>query len=237
MTDLELIKIIEHLRNVMVVTSTGGESIQGQNQEFIDQYTAADIELRKRKISNPIQYSDLWDWHGRWSSGDLPTYRSRREFLANLFNPLLQQLRAIASGKTGESFIPTGWLRVDRIVGEARQCLAEAKNEEQFQGIGLLCREALISLAQAVYKLEKHPTLDGVVPSETDAKRMLEAYIAKELKGSSSDEARRHARAALDFTLALQHKRTAEFRQAAMCVEATTAIINIISITSGKRDP
>ena len=47
--------------------------------------------------------------------------------------------------------------------------LLSAETEEDFQAVGLLGREALISLAQAVYDPDAHPPLDGVVPSETDA--------------------------------------------------------------------
>jgi hypothetical protein len=115
--------------------------------------------------------------------------------------------------------------------------LASARNEEQFQTVGLLGREALISLAQAVYVRERHPPLDGVEPSQTDAKRMLEGYFAVELAGGANDEARRHARSALDFAVALQHRRTASFREAALCVESTTTVINIAAIVSGRRDP
>jgi hypothetical protein len=50
-------------------------------------------------------------------------------------------------------------------------------NEEDFQAIALLCREAIISLAQAVYKPKEQGSSEGVRPSETDAKRMLDDYI------------------------------------------------------------
>ena len=43
---------------------------------------------------------------------------------------------------------PTGWTRVDRNVTEVRKRLETATMEEQFQAVGLLCRETLISLAQ-----------------------------------------------------------------------------------------
>jgi hypothetical protein len=69
------------------------------------------------------------------------------------------------------------------------------------------------------------------------AKRMLEAYIAASLAGSSNEHLRKHARAALDLALHLQHKRTASFRDAALCSEATTSVVNLIAIIAGRRDP
>ena len=43
------------------------------------------------------------------------------------------------------------WLRVDRTLDEIRSRFVEADTEEQFQAVGHLCRDALISLAHAVY--------------------------------------------------------------------------------------
>lgn len=132
---------------------------------------------------------------------------------------------------------PTGWARVDRGVGEIKLRLVQATSEEQFQAVGLLCRETLISLAQVVFVEGEHKTLDGVVTSKTDAKRMLEAYIVHTLPGSSNENIRRHARASLDLANDLTHRRAAEFRQAALCAESTNAAVNIVAIISGRRDP
>lgn len=233
MTDDELIAALEQLRNIMIAVATGGPRIAEVNEEYQRVFAAVAAELARRHIDNPITYGSLWDWYGRWSSGDLPSYQSRRAFVGELINPVINRIR---TGRVEEP-PATGWPRVDRTVGELRDRLASARNEEQFQAVGLLGREALISLAQAVYVRERHPPLDGVEPSNTDSKRMLEAYFAVELGGDVNEEARRHARSALDFAVALQHRRTASFRDAALCVEATTTVINIVAIVSGRRDP
>lgn len=124
------------------------------------------------------------------------------------------------------------WVRVDRTIDEARNRLEQSSTEEQFQAIGLLCREALISLAQIVYDPTVHTSSDDVTPSRTDAKRMLEAYIGCELGGRANEAARRHAKAVLDLANELQHKRTASFRDAAFCVEATSAVVNLVALIS-----
>jgi hypothetical protein len=100
-----------------------------------------------------------------------------------------------------------------------------------------LCRETLISLAQEVYSPEEHPSTDNVEPSKTDAKRMLDCFFAKELSGGSNESARRHAKAALALANDLTHNRTATFRDAAMCAEATSAVVNIVAVALGRRDP
>jgi len=112
-----------------------------------------------------------------------------------------------------------------------------AREEEDFQGVGLLCREALITLGQVVWVAERHPPVDGVIPSDTDAKRRLEAYIAVELGTNANEQARKHAKAALDLAVGLQHKRSATWRDAAMCLEATASVVRLVTIVEGRRDP
>ena len=131
---------------------------------------------------------------------------------------------------------PTGWPKVDRQLGELQLRLREAVNEEQFQSIGHLCRETVISVAQLVYDPERHPGLDGVEPSKTDAKRMLEAFVSVELAGSDNAGIRKAAKAAFDLSNDLQHNRTATFREAALATEVTFSTVRIIAIISGRRE-
>lgn len=127
----------------------------------------------------------------------------------------------------------TLWEKVDRTLGEAKIHLKNASTEEQYQAIGVFCRETLITLAQIVYDPSKHLTEDNVRPSKTDAKRMLSAYFSHELAGSSNEAVRRQAKATLDVANSLQHKRTAKYKDAALCVEATTTVVNTVSLVSG----
>lgn len=131
---------------------------------------------------------------------------------------------------------PTGWERVDRQMQEISARLQEAAAEEQCQAVGLLCREALISLAQAVFEPRRHLP-DGAPPvSPTDASAMLQAFFEAELAGAANEEARAHAKAALKLANALQHKRTATHRMAALSAEASAAVVNLAAVLSGRRD-
>lgn len=130
---------------------------------------------------------------------------------------------------------PTGWQKVDRQIQEMRSRLDETTTEERCQPVGLLCREALISVAQEVYDPTRHRTVDGSAPSDTDARRMLEAIFEAELTGGGNEEARAHAKAAMRLALALQHKRTANFTMAALCGEATLSVVNLLAVLTGRR--
>lgn len=238
MTDTELIQEIETQRSLMIAVATGGPRIESVNAEYVERRETIARELTAIGLKDPNPYDDLWSWYGKWSSGDLPTYQSRRQYLSDIYRPLIQGLRegpGVHGARVFEE--PTGWAAIDRDLGELRRQLEQAQSQQQFQAVGLSCRELLISLSQTVYDRAKHPPLDGTEPSNADAKRMLEAYIAAELGGGRNDELRKHARAALDLANHLQHRRTATFREAALCAEATTSVLNIIAIISGRRDP
>ena len=64
---------------------------------------------------------------------------------------------------------------------------------------------------------------------------MLESFFTSELSGVGNEETRAHARAALKLALALQHKRTADFRFAALSAEATLSVVNIVAVLGGRR--
>ena len=238
MNNQELVAQIEAQRALMIAVATGGPRIHEVNGDYRTRRVMIAGELGGRGIDDPNPYNDLWAWYGKWSSGDLPSYQSRRTYISELYQPLIRLLMEERVGVTQElGTTPTGWIRVDRGIGEIRQRLEEAATEEQRQAIGVLCREVLISLTQEVYVRERHPSLDGQEPSRTDAKRILDAYIAVELQGGPNETARKHARASLDLANELQHNRTASFREAALCVQATSAVVNVIAIISGRKDP
>lgn len=232
----QLLKEVDKEKSLMISVSTGGPRINEVNNEYKEGWRKISELLRELGIENPNPYSDLWKWHGKWSDGSLPTYQSRRQYIFELFQPLETDL----TSKTNSNIIkaePTGWPRVDRVIEKTVLSIERAKKEEDFQASALLCREAIISLAQAVYIPEEHGSLDGIVPSDTDANRKLEAYIIKELEGKSNEELRKYAKDCFRLAVSLQHDRCANFRNAAICVEATRSIVNIIAIISGRRDP
>ena len=139
---------LDYVRNTMVAVSTGGPRINEVNTEYQLRYSRLTTQLQVLGLQNPLPYRDLWGWYGKWSSGDLPTYQSRREYIRGLCEPLEKRLREGKSTRGTEIFAePTGWARVDRTLGEMRIQLEEASAEEHFQVVGFLCRETLISLA------------------------------------------------------------------------------------------
>ena len=236
-SDVVLLDEADWLAHTLITVATGGPRIESFNREYKSRYMSFTDQLKGRGLQNPIPYSDLWQWHGKWSS-TLPTYQSRRTHIIDVFESLKGRILSGTSSRAFEVFKdPTAWPLVDRNFEEVRNRLGSASTEEQFQAVGLLCRETLISVAQAVFDPEWHPPPDGVIASKTDAKRMLEGFLAAEMAGSANSVSRKYAKAVVDLALELQHLRTADFRKAALCAEATASVVNVIAILAGARDP
>lgn len=158
---------------------------------------------------------------------ELPTF-SNNEKAKELKNKLFARYSRFSTGLSiTEQCSPTGWERVDRAIVEMSNRLAVAKTEEQFQAIGMLSRETLITVAQQVFDSSIHTTLDGVEASRTDAKRMLEAFLQYRL-ADSSEKARKFAKSAVDFANQLTHDRNATKLDASMCLVAVTSVTSLI---------
>jgi hypothetical protein len=133
------------------------------------------------------------------------------------------------------------WASLGAAVAKCQEHFTTANSTDEFQAVGLLCREAIISLAQAVWDVARHPIVNppanGSPVSMTDAKRLLESYLAVELSGSSNDEFRKFTRSAYDLASKLVHDRPANFANAARCLEALVSVINLVAITEGRCSP
>lgn len=170
------------------------------------------------------------------------THRLRTMSFCGQWRALLSKAWKPSTGSSARSSStitprePTGWDRVDRTLAKARAQLDTSSDEEDYQAIGLLCREVMISLAQAVYDPAIHVSEDGVSPSATDANRMLEGYVGHAFPGESYKEVRAHARAALALALNIQHRRTATRKLASLCVEAASSATAVIAIIAGRDD-
>lgn len=128
---------------------------------------------------------------------------------------------------------PTGWERVDRAIDEMKKRLEVADNEEKYQAIGMIGRETLITIAQQVFRKDEHPSIDGTDIGPTDAKRMLEAFVTKELE-LESNKFTKWAKASVDLSNQLTHDRTATKVAASLCLVAVSNIAAMAKIINDK---
>jgi len=89
----DLIREIEAQRNLMTSVATGGPRINSVDGEYQERRERIRVGLARLGLADPSPYSDLWAWYGKWSN-DLRGYQSRRDYLRELFEPILRDLRS-----------------------------------------------------------------------------------------------------------------------------------------------
>ncbi len=182
--------------------------------------------------SSPIYGGGMGSGHPNCRRGDRD-----EKYVSDLYGPVMDAVTAVKLGKKDVVIAePTGWSRVDRGLDKIRSGIESGKNEEDFQVVGLYCREMLISLAQEVFDPAVHGVEAVELPSQTDAFRMLELYFQTELEGGSNEVLRNYAKATIKLANQMVHKRTANYRDALLCGEAARSAVNVIAIISGRRD-
>lgn len=227
---------IETVRNIMVSVATGGNLIKEVDEKYkkLNNQISRDCKRLNLTYNNP--YSDLWEWYGKWKA-DFSTYQERRTYINELFASTLAYFEESENYNNIETFVELDdWERIHRAITKIKRESVIAKNEEDFQTIGLLCREVIISLAQAVYNPVVHGAEDekGVIIGKTDSVRMIGNYISTELSGSSNDELRAYAKNTNKLANRLTHERNATKKDMLLSVSSTIALINFIGIIAGK---
>lgn len=228
---------LESIKDILISVSTGGPRFQEEDVRYKTLHATVKKKCKQLNIIYNNGFENLWDWYGRYKA-NLPTWQSRRVFITNLLAPTFDVFNndglspAIASPIVELS----DWDRINRTVIKIKQDSKVAKNEEDFQQIGLLCREVIISLAQTVYDPLIHGETDekGITIGKTDGIRMIGNYINVRLAGSSNEELRSYAKATNKLANLLTHKRDASRTDMLMSVSATMALINFIGVLEDK---
>jgi len=231
----EIRQKIDTIKNIMVSVATGGDRIQTVDERYQALNNNVKSMCDKLNITYNNTFDSLWDWFGKWKA-DFPTYQERREYIRELFYPTFASIDAYKANNVEVLIQLDDWTRIKRTVAKIKSDSASAQNEEDFQTIGLLCRDVLISLAQAVYVPNMHGDKDeeGKPIGNADAVRMIGNYFNVKLKGKQTKELRDYAKASNAIANQLTHKRTATRTDMLLTMSSTIALINFIGILEDK---
>ena len=122
------------------------------------------------------------------------------------------------------------------MVGKIRSNSLAANDVEDFQSIGVLCREVLVSLGQLVYNPALHGEEDetGTKIGKADAERMFLAYFKYKLSGKHNKELRDYVKGVKGIANQLTHKDTSTRKDMLLTVSMTLSLINFIGILEDK---
>lgn len=153
------------------------------------------------------------------------TYAERRSYIREMYRPLLERIDERSEGAVGSelpgSELP-GWPAVDAQVAQLGIRLASAATPEDHQAVGLLCRDIMISLAQAAHDVDN---LGYVGSSAVD---QLYAVVDDLAAGQENEKLRRLLKTTIDFANVVQHRRGVSPGEAGLIAEATVAAVNLV---------
>lgn len=231
----ELRQNLDTIRNIMVSVATGGERIQTVNDRY--QTIHVDVKSMCKKMGIPYNntFDSLWDWYGKWRV-DFPSYQERRDFIRELFAPTLTGLDNYKNNEVDVLVQLDDWGKINRMIGKIRSNTRTAKDIEDFQSIGVMCREVLISLGQIVYNPALHGEEDeaGTKISKADAERMFLAYFKYKFGGKHNKELRDYVKGVKGIANQLTHKDTSTRKDMLLTVSTTLSLINFIGILEDK---
>lgn len=122
------------------------------------------------------------------------------------------------------------FIGIRRKLHVASEALAKAAEPEDFQAIGLACREVLIALGGEL-ALESELPSGTEVPKLADFKNRARLAIERLLPGSENSELRAHARkiseAAWVFSSTLTHSPNRTIHEAFICVSLVGAVLTL----------
>lgn len=227
---------IETLKEIMISVATGRNLIKNVNEKYKTLQIETLNNCRKINLIYNNTYKNLWNWKNKWEK-DFKTYQQRRLYINELFSPTLVYFEEIKSTKYTDTYVELKeWKRIDRTIIKINEIASTATNEEDFQTVGLLCRDVIISLAQAVYIPQIHGNTDenGTTIGASDAVRMLKNYINFTLSSKDNKELRDYIKAANSIANQLTHKRSATKKDMLLTISSTISLINFIGIIEDK---
>ncbi len=227
---------IETVKNIMISVATNGSLIKNEESRYLNLQAEITNDCKRLNLIYNNFYASLWDWRGKWKA-DFATYKERRNYIQDLFSETFTYFEEIESSQNIETFVELrNWDRIERTIIKIKKEANSAKNEEDFQTVGLLCRDIIISLAQSVYNPEIHGKYDenNIEIGSSDAVRMLKNYINIVLVGKDNKELRDYIKAANAIANQLTHKRSATKKDMLLAMSSTISLINIVGILEEK---
>jgi hypothetical protein len=226
--------LTDKVSSLMISVATGGPQIKSVDADYKREHRALRAVLRRLEIEYPNNFDDLWRWYGRWSEGDMPQYRDRRVFIAELFAPVRRALADLdaATHELAEGVAdgPTGWPQIDDQMRRLRKLFREAHDADAFNGVGLQCVKILTWLGRMVFDPARDLPTGEDEPGMDDAKARIAFFVRRCAPGSNGENLRKLVNAAYAQANAAKHRHTATRIDAGVAANATTLIVSTLRL-------
>lgn len=208
LTPQDALNLLEKQAALLVTVSTNREARpEDYNAIYKRGQRRLNKALRILAIPPPFPFDDLFEWHGRWSGGKLPTYESRRQHINDLAQPARDALEGSIAGV--ELFDPgtcekATWGALDARIEAVAAKLRSARSRDDFEDVGRRCREILIGVAELVADPSIVPE-GSEPPKKGDAKAWLELFLDSKSRGSNRKRFRALLRPSIELAQRVTH--------------------------------
>lgn len=176
------------------------------------------------------EFRTYWRRNGATGEGG---WQARRDILAELLNPIHDQLADLQAGGLRAVLAQpitthprTGWTRVDDEIAELRRHFQGARTPQDYRNVGNDCVIVLERLSEAAYVEGRHLQPNEEVPPVAKTKDRLDRVVEVDLAGSENAELRKLVRAAIEQAQAVKH-RTPNRRHAGVAADSVILLANI----------
>ncbi len=87
-----IIQKVQALRSLLILVGTGKRQIDDAEAEYTELRGQVAATLRSMGIADPNNFHSLWDWFSYWKANGLSSYQSRRDYMSNLYKPVIEAL-------------------------------------------------------------------------------------------------------------------------------------------------
>lgn len=203
--------------------------------------TALRAVLKRLGVDFKPPFTDFDAFYKYWkNNGGSGSWAARRRMLAELFDPLHEQLADLEAGTVASTLAEpvtsrprTGWTRVDEEITELRRHFQNATTEQDYRNVGNDCVIILERLSEAAYVRERHLFEGEDEPSVASTKNRLDRVIEVDLAGPKNAALRKLVKAAIEQAQGVKHGATINRQYAGVAADSVILLANMLRRISG----
>jgi hypothetical protein len=224
-----LIQLVERQRDLITAVATGESITPHLDSEYKRRRRKIRAGLQRLGIEDPFPWPDLYQWWGFCSAPRMTTYRERRSYVAEISEPVLDELERRRSSLVdwSRSGGPETWATLQGRLDGLRDELNRAKTHDDLQDVGRRAREIIIDAANMVFDESMVPENEPM-PSPNDAKRRIEFYLNHRAPGQSQADLRRVVRAVMQLANTVTHSDSITRVDAYAAAQATVFVVRTL---------
>ena len=233
-----MVGLVEAQKALLIAVATGGPQINTVEDEYQTRHIQIIEGLKGAGLESPFPWRSLWDWYGVWSSGEYPTYNSRRLYIRDLATPVLDELERRQGQPGVADWGPASitWEGLEGRLDGLKTELNGATTLDELQDVGRRAREIIIDAVNLVFDESMVPAGKDS-PKVADAKARFDLCLSTRASGSAHSELRSLLRAAWDLAQTVTHASSVTKIDAFGAAQAAVLLVRTLQTIEAEASP